>query len=320
MTNNIPQNNNLYSISSDNVKVDEQDKRCAPGKTFEYGSCIRLEILIKCAEAYNEEFPGNAIELDSKKENLHPNKYKKYLVKEFNQRLEQKCSTQKCWTQQNFIKRIPKIAQEELEKYTFRPDGPDEGNKWLNTDHIDSSMSQYEIKYPDFKYIGSLPRDFQNHNMFRKDEKSYKQLWNGGKTKIGIVFNTDSVGQSGEHWNALYADFDKGEIYFFYSYGVAPNKEVQNHMKLLEQFIRTNCSEMTRVNRNKNNLMKCDTIKTNHNKERHQKKGSECGVYSMNFILRMLRGDKFDQICKSKVDDDTINKCRKVYFTKESND
>lgn len=317
MANNKQQNDNLYSISSDNIPVNEQDKRCAPGKTFENGSCIRLEVLIQCAQSFNDEFPDNTIELDSKAEALHPNKYKKYLVKEFNERLGEKCSTQKCWAQQNFIKRIPAIAQEELEKYTWRPEGPDTGNKWLNTDHIDSAMEQYELKYPNFKYLGSLPRDFQNHAMFRKDETLYKQLWKDGKTKIGIIYNTDAVGDPGEHWNALYADFEKGEVYFFDSYGVAPNKEVQNHMKQLERFIRNNCSEMTRVNRNKNNLMKCDTVKMGHNKERHQKKGSECGVYSMNFILRMLREDTFEQICKSKVDDDTMNKCRKVYFTKE---
>ena len=250
-------NDNLYSISSDNIQVNEQDKRCAPGKTFEHGSCIRLEVLIQCARSYNEEFPDDAIELDSKQELLHPGKYKKYLVKEFNERLGEKCKTQRCWTRQNFIKRIPAITQEELEKYTWRPQtGKDEGTEWLNTDDIDSAMKQYEMKYTNFHYLGSLPRDFQNHDMFRKDDALYKQLWKGGKTKIGIIYNTDAVGQSGEHWNALYADFEKGEVYFFDSYGVAPNKEVQAHMKQLERFIRNNCKEMTRVNRNKNNLMK----------------------------------------------------------------
>jgi Ulp1 family protease len=52
-----------------------------------------------------------------------------------------------------------------------------------------------------------------------------------------------------------------------------------------------------------------------HNKIRHQQKGSECGVYSINFILRLLKGETFDEITNNITLDEEVNKCRKVYFT-----
>jgi Ulp1 protease family, C-terminal catalytic domain len=313
----IHMTDNIYSISTSDVcPKNEQDKKCAPGKKFEHGSCIRLEILVQMTNAYNGEFPDDAIKLDNKEEILHPHKYKKYLVNEFNKRLKNKCTTQKCWTQQNFIKKVPKIAHEELQKYTWRPYGPETGSEWLSTINIDGVMKQYEKIYPEFKFIGAVPRDCREHGFCPNETMEYNEIWEDGKTKIGIIYNTDPVGKSGEHWNALFADLKKGEIYFFDSYGVSPNSDVIKTIKILEKFIREKCNDTTSVDRNKNNL--CKKVKLEHNDTRHQYEGSECGVYSISFILRMLKGkETFAEICASKIPDKTINKCRKVYFTKE---
>ena len=51
-----------------------------------------------------------------------------------------------------------------------------------------------------------------------------------------------------------------------------------------------------------------------YNKIRHQFKNSECGVYSMNFIIRLLNGQTFTAITQNIIKDDTMNECRKVYF------
>ena len=56
-----------------------------------------------------------------------------------------------------------------------------------------------------------------------------------------------------------------------------------------------------------------------YNRNRHQYKNSECGVYSLNFILRLLNGHTFEEISKNKVLDDDINKCRDTYFRFEKN-
>ena len=64
-------------------------------------------------------------------------------------------------------------------------------------------------------------------------------------------------------------------------------------------------------------LFDTNNIDIRYNTNRHQYKNSECGVYSMNFIIRLLRGEGFAKIEKSKVIDDEMNKCRKVYFSKK---
>ncbi|ATZ80653.1 putative thiol protease [Bodo saltans virus] len=311
--------NCVYSISTDVVKPEnERDARCAPSVNFEAGSCIRLEILSLFAKAYNEEYPKNQIKLDSTMEIMHPHKYKKYLVGEFNKRLEEKCTTQRCWTKQSFIRRMPEFAKEELLKFTFRPNGPDEGTEWLNTDNINQTLRQYEKKYNDFKFLGAVPRDFQNHTETAVTDEMLREYVENGKTRLGIVFNTDPIGKPGEHWNALYCDVEKGDIRFFDSYGVPANKEVVSFMKMLGKFIKNRNDSIANVNRNKTNFMV--KITADYNKIRAQRKGWDCGVYATNFILRMLRGDSFEKICESKIHDDVINKCRKIYFSGDTNE
>ena len=52
-----------------------------------------------------------------------------------------------------------------------------------------------------------------------------------------------------------------------------------------------------------------------YNKLRHQHGGDACGVYSINFILRLLRGDSFQELTTKRLSDEKVNECRKFYFT-----
>ena len=63
--------------------------------------------------------------------------------------------------------------------------------------------------------------------------------------------------------------------------------------------------------KNNNPGKKCDM---RHNPTRHQFKNSECGVYSINFILELLNGKSFDDICNTELPDNDINKLRKKIF------
>jgi hypothetical protein len=51
-----------------------------------------------------------------------------------------------------------------------------------------------------------------------------------------------------------------------------------------------------------------------YNKTQHQFGGSECGVYSMNFLIRLLRNEDFDTIHEKRVTDKEMNACRKPYL------
>lgn len=297
-------NDNLISIVDTTIvyPINENDKKCAPGINFEVGSCIKLTVLIEMANAYNDYYKGttNIILLDQTIEILNPRKYKKYLLNEFNKRLSDKCQTQKCWSEQSFIIHMKDSAKDELLKYTFRPDGPNGKFEWLNTINIVEVMDQYETKDPSFKFLGAVPIDFDDFDHFGIKNLNYKDLINNEKYKLGFVFNLDEHDQPGSHWVALYSDLKKGEVYFFDSYGTKPVSRIRTLMRRIAKFIQV---EMSNTN-----------LKVDNNKIRHQYENSECGVYSINFIIRMLKGDSFESICKSKISDNKINKCRNVYF------
>jgi len=59
---------------------------------------------------------------------------------------------------------------------------------------------------------------------------------------------------------------------------------------------------------------KSEEYDVRYNKLQHQFKNSECGVYSMNFIIRILEGETFDKIVNKITNDDKMNSCRSVYF------
>ena len=287
----------ISSIKPDNP----EDYKCAPTKTFENGSCIPLNLLVEMAHAYNEK-NSDKLKLCRTIETLNPQKYKKYLVDEFSKRLSNVCDSQKCWVKQDFVNRLEGKLREELSKNTYRPVGPGGKFTWLNTFNINDVMSQYEHKYTDFKFLGALPIDFDELPGLGIKNLNFDQVCkNENKKRWGVVFNLDEHYKDGSHWVAMYADFNKGEVYFFDSYGVEPEPRIRKFMRRCARYME-----------NKLNL----TPKCDYNKTKHQQDGSECGVYSINFILRMLKGETFEEINGKRMPDEEVNKCREVYFTK----
>ena len=51
-----------------------------------------------------------------------------------------------------------------------------------------------------------------------------------------------------------------------------------------------------------------------YNHIQHQFKDSECGVYSIHFITRLVSGESFDSIIHNVIKDDVMNSFRKNYF------
>jgi antitoxin component of RelBE/YafQ-DinJ toxin-antitoxin module len=92
-------------------------------------------------------------------------------------------------------------------------------------------------------------------------------------------------------------------IYYFDSVGVKPEQRVRTLMRQQANFI-------------KEQGIPFDQQKVDSNTIQHQKENTECGVYSMNFIIRMLRGDDFNKLCHTRISDKQINKCRRKYFDK----
>ena len=143
------------------------------------------------------------------------------------------------------------------------------------------------------------------------------------KKKIGYVFNLDEHWKSGSHWVAMYGDLDKNQLYFFDSYGKKPDKRVRTLAKRIAKWMyKKDCkkckdvsdSESVMNSVNAKNTFK-NKVEVDYNHNRHQYKNSECGVYSMNFIIRLLNGESFKNITENKTLDDPMNRCRDKYFT-----
>lgn len=277
------------------------DKRCAPSKEFKDGSCIELDVLIELVNAYNEEAGisnKKKIKMVPISDTLNPRKYKRYLIAKMKNRMSDVCDDQSCWFRQKFVKRMKNEAQYQLKHNTIRPSGPQGKFTWLSTTNIDDVIKQYEHKYDDFIFLGAVPNDFDSLPLGIKN-LDFGKLKKEGKTKIGIVFNLDPHDKGGSHWVSSYSDLDQGFVYYFDSYGIRPDSRIRKYMKRVGKFIKDSTGKMP-------------VVEYNHN--RHQYKNSECGVYSISFILRMLQGKSFDELCGNKVKDDEINKCREKYF------
>jgi len=277
------------------------DKKCAPGKTYKDGTCFSLESLIKIAESYNRNNPERKIDIQNNK---------RALLKQLIDRLQNVCKDQICWIRQDFIK---DLNDDEITNNTFLPKGPF-GTTWLNTTNINNVMEQYEEIYPEFKFFGAVPIDFDDLPELGIKNINFNDLYNNGKSKLGFIFNLDKHWQDGSHWVAMYADLKNPQVYFFDSYGHPPRKRIRVLMKRICEW----CS-LQHYDKNfdidESNLLEGGgEIVVKYNRKQHQFKNSECGVYSISFILRLLKGESFDSISNNPTPDDEINKCRNYYF------
>jgi len=272
--------------------------KCAPGIISEANSCISLKILIEMVHAYNNSNPDKKINLYDGMEMINQEKYRKYLLNELSKQIGNKCTSQSCWTSLDFIDKMDNNIKDELQKYTFRPEGPKKQFEWLNTTHINEVMDQYKHKYHDFLFLGAVPIDFDDLEELGIKNLNLKKIENDGIKRIGIIFNLDEHYKSGSHWVAMYSDLSKGEIFYFDSYGLCPELRIRRLAARIAKYIKS----------------KHIQLNPKYNSVRHQFKGSECGVYSINTLVRLLEGESFEHIACSKTPDDIINKFRMEYF------
>jgi len=279
----------------DVIPTDIESKKCSPGKNFEDGSCYTLELLAKMAIAYNKynsENPKNHIALNGILAMKAPTEYKLYLLSEFKKRHED--LTQKEWLEEEFMKFIP----EEIKEGVFRPEGPKGRFEWLSTLDINKVLKQYEEKYPDFEFLGAVPIDFDDLDLGLRDLNLDEKI-NNKKYRFGVVFNLDEHYKGGSHWVSLFFNIKEGKIYFSDSYAVPPEKRIKIFIDRIKKYL-----ENKKIN-----------IDCRFNQVQHQKGNSECGVYSINFILRLLKHGDFDRVCKKRITDNQVNKCRLKYFS-----
>jgi hypothetical protein len=289
---------NIPDIKIEDIKSNKSNK-CAPNVDFKDGSCLSLMLLQIMAKTYNKN-KSDKILLNDKFETIYPSKYKLYLLFEFQKRFG---NLQQEWINNDVFDSIPNEIKNEIENKTFRPYGPQGQFEWLSTVDIDDALKQYKEKHKDFEFLGAVPIDFDEINYNNLHDLNFNDLINKGKTRIGIIFNLDKHNQSGSHWVSLFFDLKKGQIYFSDSCGNPPVHQIEEFIQKIYNFMK------------KNNITNIDS---QSNKYEHQRGNTECGVYSINFILRLLKGKTFKEITEKRVSDSQVNKCRNIYFLTES--
>lgn len=257
-------------------------KWCAPGRKYR-GTCYSDEDIILMAKQYNKLNPGKKIAL-----NQPTGKIYKIL-----QASATECDKEYCLLSQPIVKTLPGKVRNSLNR-AFNPPKPKKKYEWFDSDKIREKLSLYEDVYPDFKSFGAVPVDFETegHMTVAKIGKMLKY----GKDKFGVVINMDPHTEGGSHWAALWLYFNHKKrvlnIEYFDSVGKQPPDPIKQFIIRLED--------------------KYEDYDINYwrNKVQHQKKNSECGMYSMYFVISKLEGRPIKRV----ISDDEMNGYRDVYF------
>lgn len=273
---------------------------CAPGINSESFTCYSKDDLLFLIKAYNKR-------KQKKHQIVIKDKPKEQLWLDLNEKLRKDCNNEWCWLEQKFIP--APYARKQL-KETFKPEMPkewiDNPFEWLTTTDIKDVMKQYERKYPSFLFMGPVPVDCPSSITCSLSGLDVGILINRlGKTKLGVVYNLDKHDEPGSHWVASYFDFKKGIILYFDSVGIPPPKMILNFLKKIKE----SCQEYYK---NTFDVDKDVTIYTNTT--RFQFGDSECGIFSMHFIISNLKGKNMHYLNKGDINDEVMNQLRKIYY------
>jgi hypothetical protein len=229
------------------------------------------------------------------------------------------CHQEACWLRQSFAS---SGIDKDMVHYTFAPQAPEtwkkNPNEWLSSVDIMKVMKQYEKAFKCFDFIGPTPIDFDTRKMY--GECVWEELCNfnlakqikDGKNKIGIIFNTDTHDKPGQHWISMFINIKKKKIFFFDSTGEKPSPQI---MDLVNRIIEQGLTLKPKIH------FKFDS---NEGIE-HQYGNTECGMYSLYFIITMLSNqtiggkqlnteDKIKYFTKVRIPDNHVFKYRKKYF------
>jgi hypothetical protein len=291
---------NLKKTSKKTSKIKLKKMNCSPKPKGEMNnfSCYTNKSLFKLKSLWNSRHPDVKIKTNEPKE-IH---------EELTRYLSSVCNKESCWLKQ---KGILSARDREL-KDEFAPEMPKSWkknpNEWLSSVDIMNVMKQYEKVYKCFDFIGPSPIDFDK-KIVRGEcvweelcKFSVKEQLKKGKTKIGMIFNTDPHNRDGEHWISMFINIKTQTIFFFDSTGDKPKKEI---MVLVERIIEEGKKMTPSI------VFEFDS---NEGVE-HQYGNTECGIYSLFFIVHMLE-DKFTkEYLKTHVlKDKYMEKFRHVYF------
>ena len=269
---------------------------CSAGRNMNDYTCYTKTALEQIKSQWNKRHPESIIDTNNSKEIW-------YQLKE---KLNSVYDTERCWIKQKFMENN---LDNELLHYTHAPESPKiwdiNPNEWLNSNDINKVMKQYEMEYKNYEFIGPSPIDFDKKLLY--GECVWNELCNlnianlikKGKTKIGIIFNTDPHNKGGAHWISLFIDIPRQFIFYFDSNGDNMPSQVKILTdRIIKQGIPLNID-----------------FDLYYNVKEHQYSNTECGMYCLYFLNQMITTNKSPQeFNKNRIPDEHDEQLRKIYF------
>jgi len=253
--------------------------------------CLPIEVLRRVAKIFNVETTDTTIRADlEKKFGLQPNE------------------------EYTFLQKLPLSKEEKktLEDTYLRPRAPRAWKKdpdmWLDSQNIYFVMMQYEKAFPNFDFMGPFPIDFAAPDPNNKGptpkclmneicEFRVKSALESKKDMLGVIYNLDPHYKSGSHWVATFVDLKRNRCLYFDSYGLKPPKQIMTFM-----------SWVARQDPDRK-------ITLMYSSRRIQYKNTECGVYCLYFLIRMIYGDEFVDFTRATPNDEGMLSLRSCLFS-----
>ncbi len=278
---------------------------CSPavkGQSVSEHSCLTPDILLTIRDEYNTTNPTNKIDA------VNPLQ----IWNELRLR-NSKCKSEDCW-----LRNVrDQSLRRQIKKYVFAPSQPpdwkENPREWLSNIDIEQVMKQYEVAYPRFKFIGPTFVDFRerkkgNNHCVSQPLCDFSLADYRAKNIdcVGIVFNLSKYDdEEGTHWVSMFIDIKNNFIFYLDSGGDRPPKSIDQFAK----DVQAQGTDMMYIK----------------NKQQHQFGASECGMYSLFFIITMLTGkagdthlktnqEKFDFFQQQRIPDRYMLDLRPEYF------
>lgn len=272
-------------------------------------SCFPPETLVLIKNSYNKYHPNNKV--------IGVNNVE--IWKELKEKLYT-CDKEDCWLNQV----DDPMLRKKIDLQSFAPDRPKEWkknpNEWLSNYDILDVLKQYEQAYPCFHVIGPTPIDFDSRPKDMNNQCVWEELCEfrlekyvkDKKRKIGIVFNLDDHNGSGSHWVSLFIDLKDKYAFYMDSAGDKIPEEIDRLLKrIVQQGLEMN--PPINIHFYENCPME------------HQEGNTECGMYTLYFLITMLTDKTEDKTFHSyydkirffkdkRIPDSYIERYRKIYF------
>jgi hypothetical protein len=280
--------------------------------TIKNSQVFTKQSLIKLIDAWNKYKPDKITYKKTDKASK--------LAEALNEKIKPICDDKQYWCWPGALSHIAKDERTKniikmIAEYELRPEMPKEWIKnpieWLSNYDIEDVMKQYSIdkKYK-YNFLGVFPIDFSEEDKFGRCLYSeicslnLKKYMNKRIKYLGLITNLDRHDQSGSHWTSTFIIIDPRNKCYGAHYYDSNARPIPMYVKKFMLNIKKQC----------NSLYPTQKFRITYNNKQHQKKNTECGMFSMIYQIRWLNFMK--NYKKLQLSNPTIDKNVAEYIVK----